>query len=128
MVPPRERYRPLLPVLRHCTPGAALREQPERYHVVRMFALREGELDNILRAYPVPEGLMLHRLHDIGVYLRHHLFPDLPVALLRRPWAYAAHRCPREGHLHTLLACLTWGRLDLVEDPLWALARAEVVG
>lgn len=128
VVPPRERYRPLLPVLRHGTPGAPLRAQPTRLHVVRMFSLREGELDAILRAYPVPEPVMLHRLHDLGLFLGHHLYPDLPVALLRRPWLYAAHRCPREQHLHTMLSCLTFGRIDLVEDPLWALARGEVAG
>lgn len=124
-VPASDRFRPLLPLLRHVTPGATLRPQPTRLHVVRMLGLRENELDSILRSYPVPEDRMLHRLHDIGAYVQHHLSPDLPASLLRRPWAYAAHRCPSQQHLHTMLACLTWGRLDLVEDPLWALARSE---
>ncbi|GMA15891.1 hypothetical protein E5F05_06900 [Deinococcus metallilatus] len=128
VVPVAERYRPLLPLLRHATPGAPLRAQPTRLHVIQMFGMREGELDSVLRAYPVSEQVMLHRLHDLGLFLKHHLFPELPVALLRRPWAYAAHRVPQQHHLHTLQACLTWGRLDLVEDPLWALARAEVAG
>lgn len=123
---PQDRFRPLLPLLRHATPGVALRTELTPFHVVRMFSLREGELGTILRAYPVPEPVMLHRLHDLGLFFHYHLYPELPVALLRRPWAYAAHRCPREQHLHTLLSCLTWGRLDLIEDPLWALARAEI--
>lgn len=125
VVPPPDRFRPLL---RHATPGASLRAQPTRLHVVRMFGLREGELDGLLRAFPVPEDRRLHRLHDLGGYVGHHLFPDLPVALLRRPRAYAAHRCPGQQHLHTMLSWLTWGRLDLIEDLLWALARAEVAG
>lgn len=124
-VPQTDRFRPLLPLLRHCTPGAALRAQPTRLHVMRTFGLREGELDMILRAFPVPEPVMLHRLHDIGLFLQHHLYPDLPAALLRRPWAYAAHRHPHQQHLHTMMACLTFARLDLIEAPLWALARAE---
>lgn len=126
VVPPEERYRPLLPLLRHGTPPAQVRTQLTRLHVVQMFGMRGGELDGILRAYRVPEEVMLHRLYDLGLFLRDHLFPELPAALLRRPWAYAAHRHPDQHHLHTLLACLTWGRLDLVEDPLWALARAEL--
>ncbi|BDP41219.1 hypothetical protein DAETH_11880 [Deinococcus aetherius] len=126
VVPPEERYRPLLPLLRHGTPPAPLRNQPTRLHVIQMFGMQEGELDGILRNYRVPEEVMLHRLHDLGLFLRDHLFPELPAALLRRPWAYAAHRHPDQHHLHTLLACLTWGRLDLVEDPCWALARAEL--
>lgn len=28
--------------------------------------------------------------------------------------------------LQPLLACLMWGRLDLVEDPCWAWPRAEL--
>lgn len=126
VVPPAERYRPLLPLLKHATPGAPLRTQPTRLHVVQMFGMKEGELDGILRAYPVPEDRMLHRLHDLGSFLKHHLYQEMPVALLRRPWAYAAHRVPGQHHLHTLLSCLTWGRLDLAEDPCWALARAEL--
>lgn len=117
VVSPGERYRPLLPLLRHAMPGAPLRTQPTRLHIVQMFGMREGELDSVLRAYPVPEEVMLHRLHDLGLFLKHHLYQEMPVALLRRPWAYAAHRVPQHHHLHTLLACLTWGRLDLVEDP-----------
>lgn len=125
VVSPEERYRPLLPLLRHGTPPAPLRAEVSRLHVVQMFGLREGELDSILRAYRVPEEVMVHRLHDLGMFLKQHLLPELPAAFLRRLWPYAAHRHPHQHQLHTLLACLTWGRLDLVEDPLWALARAE---
>ncbi|MFB9991654.1 hypothetical protein ACFFLM_06700 [Deinococcus oregonensis] len=128
VVPSAERYRPLLPLLRYTTPGVALLTQPARHHLMQMFVLRSGELQAILDAYPVPEDVMLHRLHDIGLFLQHHLHSESPVALLRRPWPYAAYRCPKESHLHTLVSCLTWGRLDLVEEPLWALARAEVAG
>ncbi|MBX8463673.1 DUF2442 domain-containing protein [Deinococcus sp. RIT780] len=125
-VPTVERFRPLLPLLRYCTPGAALQAQPTRLRVMQMFGLREGELDMILRAFPVPETVMLHRLHDVGLFLQHHWYQELPIAFLRRPWAYAVHRHPHEHHLHTMMACLTFGRLDLIEDPIWALARAEV--
>lgn len=127
-VPARDRYRPLLPLLRYCTPGAALHEQPTRHHLVRIYALRAGELDAILRAYPVPEDRLLHRLHDIALCLHHHVFGGLPVTLLRRPWPYAAHRCPHDRQLHTLQSCFEWGRLDLVEDPLWALLRGGAAG
>lgn len=124
-VPTTERFRPLLPLLRHATPGAALRTQPTRVQIMRMFGLPEGQLGLVLMAFPIPEPLMLHRLHDIGLFLEHHLSPALHVGLLRRPWAYAAYRHPHEHHLHTMMACLTFGRLDLIEAPLWALARAE---
>ncbi|THF68032.1 hypothetical protein E7T06_18520 [Deinococcus sp. Arct2-2] len=126
-LPVADRFRPLLPLLRHCTPGVALRVQPTRVQLMRMFTLRAGELDMILSAFPVPEDIMLHRLHDIGLFLQHHLYADVPIAILRRPWAYAAHRYPHRQSLHTMMACLTFGRLDLIEAPLWALARAEVL-
>lgn len=126
-LPARDRYRPLLPLLRHCTPGAYLRAQPERHHLMQALGMKPGELLSIIEAYPVPEALTLHRLHDIALLLRHHLFPDLPAALLRRPWPYAQHRCPKEDLLHTMQGCLLRGRLDLIEDPLWALVRGEVV-
>ena len=125
-VPTQDRYRPLLPLLRHGTPGLYLRDQPERHHVMQAFGLKPGELDRILRAYPVPEDVMLHRLNDIALVLRHHVFQDLPPVLLRRPWPYAEHRHPQELPLHTLQGCLERGRLDLIEDPLWALVRAEL--
>lgn len=84
---------------------------------MRMFTLRVGELDMILSAFPVPEDVMLHRLHDIGLFFQHHLYSDVPIAILRRPWAYAAHRHPHQPSLHTMMACLTFGRLDLIEAP-----------
>lgn len=127
VVPPQDRYRPLLPVLRYAVPPAPLPAQPTRQHLIRMFGLREGELGGILAASPVPERVMLHRLHDLGVFLKEYLYGEMPVAVLRRPWLYAAHCHPHQHHLHTLQACLTLGRLDLIEDPLWALARAELV-
>lgn len=126
-LPTYDRYRPLLPVLRYCTTSAPLRAQPERHHLMQALGIKPGELNSVIEAYPVPEALILHRLHDIALLLRYHLFPDLPAALLKRPWPYAQHRCPREEMLHTMQGCLLRGRLDLIEDPLWALIRGEVV-
>ncbi|WP_412026660.1 hypothetical protein [Deinococcus yunweiensis] len=125
-VPVGERYRPLLPLLKAGTTGVYLHPQPTRLSIIKMFGMRDGELEFILRAHRVPEEVMLHRLYDLGLFLKHHFYPEMPVGVLRRPWAYAAHRVPHQTGLHTLLACLSWGRLDLAEDPCWALARAEL--
>jgi hypothetical protein len=125
-VPVQERYRPLLPLLRCITTGIALPPQPSRVNVLKLFGMSESELGGILRAYRVPEDVMLHRLYDLGLFLKSHLYAEMPVAVLKRPWAYAVHRVPQQQSLHSLLGCLALGRLDLVEDPCWALARAEV--
>jgi hypothetical protein len=124
-VPVQDRYRPLLPLLRFSTPGLYLRERVERHHIMQAYTMKPSVLDSSIRAYPVPEELMMHRLNDIALVLRHHLYGELPAALLRRPWAYSEYRHPHEAALHTIQGCLERGRLDLIEDPLWALARAE---
>lgn len=126
-LPASDRYRPLLPLLRHCTLSVPLCAQPERHHLMQTFGIKPGELNAVIEAYPVLEALTLHRLHDIALLLRHHLFPDLPAAMLRRPWPYAQHRCPNEALLHTMQGCLLRGKLDLIEDPLRALVSREVI-
>lgn len=108
-VPSAARYRPLLPLLRHGTTGIYLHPQPTRQSVLQMFGMKDSQLGSVLRAYQVPEDLLLHRLYDLGQFLQSHVAPGMPPTVLRAPWPYAIHRAPHQTQLHTLLGCLTWG-------------------
>ena len=115
-LPAAERYRPLLPYLRHLDLPIYLHPDPiEASTVIKVLRLKPGELDTACRNLRAPEALVYARLYDVGVFLEEHFLGADLSRLLRRPWRFGAEQSPGQPLLHTMLGCLTYGRPDLVE-------------
>ena len=116
VMPSAERFRPLLPYLRHLDLPIYLHPDPiEAHTVVRMLSLKPGELETACRNLRAPETLVHARLYDVGTFLEEHFLGADLSRLLRRPWRFGAEQSPGQPLLHTMLGCLTYGRPDLVE-------------
>jgi len=126
LMPAAQRYRPLLPYLRHLKPALFVREAPIDASVVRnLLQLRGQDLEVALRHSGAPAEQTLNRLYDLALLLSSYFDAQNLPALLRRPWRYAEQQCPEQALLHTMLGCLQYGRPDLVERPCLLLATGE---
>ena len=127
VVPADQRFRPLLPYLKHQVPALYLRPAPiSPLDVCHLLGLRDAELTRLLSATAVPPNLVLNRVHDVAVFLEH-IFSRVHVhSLVRRDWPYAIRHCPSEPLLHTLLGCLQHHRPDLIERPCMLLATGGI--
>ena len=122
VLPAAERYRPLLPYLRHLDLPIYLRPDPiEAHTVVKVLGLKPGELETACRNLRAPEALVYARLYDVGIFLEEHFLGADLSRLLRRAWRFGAEQSPGQPLLHTMLGCLMYGRPDLVERPLLTL-------
>lgn len=125
-VPEEQRYRPLLPYLRHLDLPIYLRPGPIEAGVIeKLLHLRTGELKTSLSRATVPEPQMFARLYDVAVFLGEQFGSDHLQILLRRPWRHSQQLCPGQPLLDTMLGCLLHGRPDLVETPCRWLAIGQ---
>ena len=127
VLPATERYRPLLPYLRHLDMPIYLRPDPiDAGTVVKVLGLRPGELEAACSNLRAPEGQVYGRLYDAGIFLQEHFARDHLASLLRHSWRFGLEQSPGQPLLHTMLGCLTYGRPDLVERMCVVLATGGV--
>lgn len=123
MLAAAERYRPLLPYLRHLDLPVYLHPDPiGADKVTKVLGLRTGELETACRNLRAPEGQVYGRLYDTGIFLQEHFSRDHLSGLLRHSWRFGLEQAPGQPLLHTMLGCLTYGRPDLVERMCVVLA------
>ena len=122
VIPSAERFRTLLPYLRHLELPIYLRPDPiEASAVIKVLGLKPGELETACGNLRAPGAQVLGRLYDAGIFLQEHFSGEHLTTLLRRPWRFGAEQAPGQPQLHTMLGCLMYGRPDLVERPLITL-------
>lgn len=122
ILPATQRFRPLLPYLRHLMPGPYLHPDPIEARVVsRLLGLNLEQLNQALRHVPAPPVVALGRLHDIMTVLNEYFSSEHSRGLLRHPWTYGQNRMPGQPLFHSMLGCMTYGRPDLVEQPCMLL-------
>jgi len=127
-LPSRQRFRPLLPFLKHLDMGIYLRPDPvQASTVLTLLRMKPTELDTALKQLRAPDELVLGRLCDLGVLLLEYFCGDDLSRLLRRPWRYSTEQCPGRPMLHTMLGCLMYGRPDLIERPCVLLATGMTI-
>lgn len=123
VLPAVERYRPLLPYLRHLDLPIYKRPDPiEAGTVVKVLGLKPSELETACQNLRAPDAQVYGRLYDAGIYLQEHFSGDHLSSLLRRTWRFGAEHSPSQPLLHTMLGCLMYGRPDLVERMCMVLA------
>ena len=116
VLPASERYRPLLPYLRHLDLPIYLHPDPiEAGTVIKVLGLKPGELETARGNLRAPPTQAYARLYDAGVFLEEHFLGADLSRLLRRSWRFGAEQSPGQPQLHTVLGCLMYGRPDLVE-------------
>lgn len=116
VLPAAERYRPLLPYLRHLDLPIYLHPDPiEANTVVKVLGLKPGEFETACRNLRAPETQVCGRLYDAGIFLQEHFSREHLSGLLRHSWRFGLEQSPGQPLLHTMLGCLTYGRPDLVE-------------
>lgn len=127
-LPQDERYRPLLPYLKHLNMGIYLRPGPIQPSSVKtLLRLNESELAIALQQLRAPEEQVLGRLCDLGAMLTEYFAGDDLARLLRRPWRYGLERCPGQPLLSTMLGCLMYGRPDLIERPCMLMITGQAL-
>ena len=127
VLPAAERYRPLLPYLRHLELPIYMHPDPIRSDtVMKVLGLKPGELETALRNLRAPEKQVYGRLYDAGIFLQEHFSRDHLSSLLRHSWRFGLEQSPGQPLLHSMLGCLTYGRPDLVERMCVALATGGV--
>jgi len=95
VLPAAERFRPLLPYLRHLELPIYLRPDPiEGSAVMKVLGLKPGELETARRNLGAPEAQVYGRLYDAGISLQEHFSGDHLASLLRRPWRFGTKQSP----------------------------------
>lgn len=122
VIPSSQRYRPLLPYLKHHVPEFYLRPDPiEAQVLTQMLGLSAAELQRATEQSRAPISVTIGRLYDVAVLLQEHFARDHLKTLLQRPWLTGIKRLPGQPLFHTMRGCLTYGRPDLIEHPCMLL-------
>lgn len=122
-MPPRERYRPLLPYLRGHEPPLVMALMTTS-RLQTLLAVQPYHLQRAAECLQVDSALAEQRLYDAAALLAEYVGYQALPSLLNRPWPVA--RRLRHPQMDSMRDCLLGGRPDLVERAITKLVLEGV--